>query len=152
MRYRELIDDEIFIKEKNTLQGKIAQMKENLRETETRADKWLELTEKTFNFATYARKSFIMAKGKVGLELKKEILLGLGETPIIKGENLIITPNEWLIPIKNGYPGLEAEYLGLEPTEIPMNKNKTEALASVRTRWLGAWDIVGTAYIKSISF
>ena len=62
MRYRQLIDDEIFIKEKNTLQGKIAQVKERLRETETRAEWWLELTEKTFNFATYARKAFMTAK------------------------------------------------------------------------------------------
>ncbi len=64
MRYRQLIDDETFIKEKNTLQSKISQFKENLRETETRAERWLELTEKTFNFATYARNAFITAKEK----------------------------------------------------------------------------------------
>ena len=44
----------------------------------------MEFTEKTFAFATYARKAFLMTKGKVGLELKKEILLALGKTPIIK--------------------------------------------------------------------
>jgi len=138
MRYRQLIDDETFIREKNTLQTKIAQMKENLRETETRAEKWLELTEKTFTFATYARMAFLRANkmGKAGLELKKEILLTLGKTPIIKEEKLIIEPNDWLIPIKNGYPALEAEYLRLEPTKIGQNKAKTEALASVRARWL----------------
>jgi len=137
MRYRQLIDDETFIREKNTLQTKIAQMKENLRETETRAEKWLELTEKTFTFATYARMAFLRANkmGKAGLELKKEILLTLGKTPIIKEEKLIIEPNDWLIPIKNGYPALEAEYLRLEPTKIGQNKAKTEALASVRAHW-----------------
>jgi len=31
---------------------------------------------------------------------------------------------------------LEAEYLRLEPTKIGQNKAKTEALASVRARWL----------------
>jgi len=41
MRYRQLIDDETFINEKNILQGKITQFKENLRETETRAERWL---------------------------------------------------------------------------------------------------------------
>lgn len=55
------------------IQSKIAQLKENLRETETRADKWLELTEKTFSFATYARKAFITAEGKSGLELNKTL-------------------------------------------------------------------------------
>ena len=136
MRYRQLIDDETFIKEKNTLQIKISQFKENLRETETRADKWLELTEKTFNFATYARKAFLMAEGKQGLELKKEILLALGKTPIISDGKLIIEPNEWFIPIKNEYPALEAEYSRLEPNEMPMNEARTEALTSVRTHWL----------------
>lgn len=135
MRYRQLIDDETFIKEKNTLQGKISQFKENLRETETRAEKWLELTEKTFVFATYARKAFLTAKGKAGLELKKEILLALGKTPIIKDEKLSIEPNEWFAEIENGYPALEKEYLRLELKETQMNTAQKEAIASVRARW-----------------
>ena len=138
MRYRQLIDDTTFIKEKNELQTKIAQMKENLRHTETRAEKWLELTEKTFNYATYARAAFLKASemGKAGLELKKEILMAIGKTPIIKDKTLTIEPNEWLVPIKNEYPALEAEYLRLEPTKMPMDKAKTEALTSVRAHWL----------------
>ena len=136
MRYRQLIDDETFIKEKNILTSKIAQMKENLRETETRAEKWLELTEKTFSFATYARKAFITAKGKEGLELKKEILMALGKTPIIKDQKLLIEPNEWFIPVKNKYPALEKEYLRLEPTKTLMTKRQIEGLASVRAHWL----------------
>ena len=140
MRYRQLIDDETFIKERNTLQSKISQSKENLRETETRAEKWLELTEKTFSFATYARKAFITAKGKVGLELKKEILLALGKTPIIKDQKLIIEPNDWFVPIKNDYPALEKEYLGLELDKTFATEAKTEALISVRTHWLPCVD------------
>lgn len=146
MRYRQLIDDETFLKEKNTLQGKIAELKENLRQTETRADKWLELTERAFNFVTYARKAFLMAKGKGGLELKKEILLGLGQTPIIKDKKLTIEPNEWFVRIKNEYPELKATYLGLELMNLPLNEAKTEALASVRTRWLGVADSVRTIF------
>lgn len=142
MRYRQLIDDTTFIKEKNELQTKIAQMKENLRHTETRAEKWLELTEKTFSYATYARAAFLKASemGKAGLELKKEILMAIGKTPIIQDKILAIEPNEWLVPIKNEYPALEAEYLRLEPTKMPMDKAKTEALTSVRAHWLGRWD------------
>ena len=102
MRYRQLIDDETFIKEKNELQSKIVQMKENLRETETRAEKWLELTKKTFNFATYARTAFLKANemGKAGLELKKEILMALGKTPTIINKKLIIEPNDCLFLLK----------------------------------------------------
>ena len=140
MRYRQLIDDETFIKEKNELQSKIAQCKQNLRQTETRAEKWLELTEKTFEFATYARKAFITAEGKKGLELKKEILLALGKTPVIKDQKLSLEPNEWFEEIGKSCPALVAEYERLEPLNLPLDKAKTEALASVRTRLLPGSD------------
>ena len=136
MRYRLLIDDETFLKEQKELQAKIAQLKGKLRETETRAERWLELTERTFNFATYARKAFFMG----GLELKKEILMALGKVPIIKDKKLFIEPNEWFVPIGNGYPALEKEYIGLELNKKPLNERKTEALASVRARWRRGWD------------
>ena len=133
MRYRKLIDDEQFIKEKNSLLIKIKQLKKKLRQTENRAEKWLELTEKTFNFATYAHIMFI--KGR--LEPKKEILMGLGQNPTIKDGKLSIQGNEWLQPIANGYPALEKEYLRLEPAKNRTNKAKIEAIASIRTQWLG---------------
>lgn len=138
MRYRQLIDDETFIKERNTLQSKIAQMQGKLRETETRAEKWHELTEKTFAFTTYARASFLRANkmGKAGLELKKEILLAIGKTPIIQDQKLLIEPNEWFVEIQNDYPALEKEYLRLEPRKIPITKPKMKALAAIRTNWL----------------
>jgi len=66
--------------------------------------------------------------------------LALGKTPIIKDQKLFIEPNEWFAPINNGYPSLEKEYLRLEPQKTPMNKAKTEALASVRARWLPGLD------------
>lgn len=34
------------------------------------------------------------------------------------------------------FADLEREYLGLELAKMPINKAKTEALASVRTQWL----------------
>ncbi len=142
MRYRQLIDDDTFLKEKNSLQSQITQLKERLRETETRAEKWLELTEKTFVFATYARAAFLRAgkMGKKGLELKKEILLALGKVPIIRDEKLSIDSNDWLVPIKNEYPDLEKKYKRLELTKKPDTKAQTEALDSIRTNWLAGWD------------
>ena len=54
----------------------------------------------------------------------------------INDQKPCIEPNEWFAMIENGYPALEKEYLRLEPTKMPMNKAKTEALASVRAHWL----------------
>jgi len=66
--------------------------------------------------------------------------MSLGKTFTIKDKKLSIEPNEWFVPIGNNYSDLEKEYLRLEPTKMPLNKARTEALASVRTRWLRGLD------------
>jgi len=142
MRYRDFIDDETFLRERNELQSKINPLKEGLRETESRAERWLELTEKTFNFATYARKAFML--GDLGT--RKEILMALGQNPTIKDGKLSIRANKWLQPIAKRYPALEEEYLRLEPDRKPLSKQRTEAFASVRARWLRGTDDVRTFF------
>lgn len=136
MRYRELIDDEAFIKERDVLQAKIAKLKSNLRETESRAEKWLELTERTFHFATYARKAFVLG----GLAQKREIFAALGQNFLVKDRKVRIVANEWLAPIAKAYPALEAEYKRLELDKNGDANVKTEALSSVFTRWGGILD------------
>ncbi|MFH0968989.1 MAG: recombinase family protein [Patescibacteria group bacterium] len=133
MRYRNLIDDEMFLKEKEELQKKISQHRDKLRETESRADKWLELTERTFNFATYASINF----NKGTIEEKKEILSALCSNPIIKDQKLAIQAEEWFQVMNDGYKPLEAEYLRLELNKTPLNKVKSEQLHSLITRWHG---------------
>lgn len=152
MRYRQLIDDETYIKEKSVLQGKITQLKEQLRETETRAEKWLELTEKTFAFATYARKAFITAKGKEGLELKKEILLALGKVPVITDQKLHIEPNEWFVPIEKGYSILEKQYEELELKKKADTTSQSEALDDIRTSWLAIVHDVRTIFERQSEY
>ena len=91
---------------------RIAQLKENLRETETRAEKWLELIEQTFNLATYARKAFLMAEGKAGLEPTK--------IPINKAKTEALT---------SGFCTL-APAVGLEPTTLRL----TAACSTIELR------------------
>ena len=131
MRYKQLIDDNTFTREKVLLQGKIDRIKEVLEKGEVNSKQCLELTERSFKFAAYAQRAFLTG----GLELKKEILLTLGNIPTIKDQKLHIEPEKWLVPIQNGYPGLEAEYLRLEPRNMLMIKEQTEAIASIRIRW-----------------
>ena len=131
MRYRLLIDDEVFLKEKPELINKIAQLKGKLKETESRAEHWLELSENLFNFSAYADIAF----NRGGLELKKEILMTLGQYPVIKDKKVVFEPYKWFVPVINGYPALKSEYARLEPAKIGQNKHKKEALASIRARW-----------------
>ncbi|PIY79253.1 MAG: hypothetical protein COY81_03515, partial [Candidatus Pacebacteria bacterium CG_4_10_14_0_8_um_filter_43_12] len=63
-------------------------------------------------------------------------LLALGKTPIIEDEKLFIEPNDWFVPIKNSYSALKKEYARLELSKKPDITAQTEALSSIRTRWL----------------
>ena len=131
LRLRDLINDEEFIAKRDNLKREIAHLQTALRETEDRAEKWVELAEKGFNFATYARKAFMNGD----METKKTILMALGQNPIIKDGTLSLRTNEWLQPIAESYSALEKEYKKLEPSQLVGNEARTEALTSVRESW-----------------
>ncbi len=137
MRYKDMIDDETFVKESNILKDKIAKIKDALRQTETRAEKWLELTEKTFHFATYARSAFLNGNSRQ----KREILTALGWNFSIKDKKLLIEPNEWLVPIAKAYPALESEYRRLELTKNLTFEAKNEALVAINAQWRARRDL-----------
>ncbi len=133
MRYRELIDDATFVKERDDLKNKLTKLQTNLRTTENRAEKWLELSEKTFNFACYARETY--ASGT--LEKKREIFSALGWNFSIKDKIVRIHKNDWLIPIEKAYPELEAEYRRLELQKYLSAEARNAAFASLLLRWGG---------------
>lgn len=133
MRYRELIDDETFIRERDDLKSKIAKLTSGLRETENRAEKWLELSEKTFNFACYARKKFITGT----LNEKREIFAALGQNFSVKDKEVHIVRNEWFVPIEKAYPELEAEYNRLELDKNLTDTMRNELLAQLILSWGG---------------
>lgn len=133
MRYRELIDDETYIKERDEMKMNIEKLKDSLRGTESRAEKWLELTEKTFHFACYARGEFM----KGDIKKNREIFNALGLNFSLKDKELHINKADWLIPIEKAYPELEAEYNRLELDKTLTNKRKSEAFASLILNWGG---------------
>lgn len=127
MRYRELINDEEFLREKNNLQSHIAEIKQSLRQTEKRAEDWVELTEKTFEFACYARTHFNTGDKQT----KREILMALGQNYTMKDKKLVISLNEWLKPIIIQYPEIQKEYNRLEPRKNVGIKRQKEVFASL---------------------
>lgn len=133
MRYRELIDDETFIRERDELKTKIAKLTSNLRGTESRAEKWLELTEKTFTFACYARKEFLVGD----LNKKREIFSALGQNFSIKDQKIHMTPNEWFVPIEKAYPALKTEYIRLGMDKSLSVEARNAHLAQLIVSWGG---------------
>ena len=117
MRTRDLLDDEEYSASRSGLKDELVRIDELLRSTENRAEKWLKLTEEVFDFATYASIRFKTTKDKM---VKRQILMTLGANFTLKDQTLTLTPNEWLIPIAEGYPELEKSYLN-----VRTNKNST---------------------------
>ncbi len=133
MRTRNLLDDdEEYISQHTRLKAELARVDEGLRSTETRAESWLELTERAFDFATYARAHF----QEGDLLTKRDILMTLGENFLLKDKKLTLQQSEWLVPIGKYYPAIEAEYLRRVGTNQKASpKVKEEALVSVSESW-----------------
>lgn len=136
LRIRELIEDEEYTRERTRLKNEITRMRMKMKSTEDRTESWLELTEKTFEFACYAHKAFLYGDA----ETKKSILSAIGLNHTIKDHILSIQGTEWLVPIKEQYPAVEAQMLAFELGKNPMDKRQNEAFDLVCPQGRGRWD------------
>jgi hypothetical protein len=91
----------------------------------------LELTEKTFKFACYARRSFLFGD----VRTKREIFAALGQNATLKDGKLSIEPHKWFQPIIENYAELEAEYQKVRTESFGSIKEQTAAFATVSSHW-----------------
>jgi site-specific DNA recombinase len=134
MRYRELINDNEFSRNKKELKSQIDTIKQSMRDTEKRAEEWQEATEKVFDYVTFAKLRFL----KGDKQTKREIISSLGSNHRIVDGNLVIDTYNWFIPIKEDYKQIESRYLELEPAKR-CNDNKKGALDEILLDWGGRW-------------
>jgi hypothetical protein len=146
MRLKEMIDDLEYLEEKTKLKNEITRIKTSIKEEENNAENWLTLTAKTFEFATYAHNAFITGDA----EMKREILSGITNLNCtLKDHLLSINTVEWLVPIQELYPELEAKYLALEPEKRLTQKGQKEAFDLLCPDMRGLVDEVRTAVMVS---
>lgn len=115
----DLLSDEEFKNQKDSLMKEKAHLQEKLGDTDNRINRWVELSEKTFNFACYARYWF--ANGDP--QKKKEIFFGLGSNLSIFNKTVAVQlekPLEWAKEAKEKVPEISPMF---EPSE----KGYTEA-------------------------
>ncbi len=117
MRYRELIDDETFIQEQNSLKKKIAQLQEDQSKTDNVGGANVELTESAFDYVTYGINGFNTGN----LQQKKELFNCIGQNFSLVDKKLNIDKYKWISRIEMEYPELQAEYQRIE-----LNKSITE--------------------------
>jgi len=103
----------VLLKEKNELETE-------LNATGDKIEEWLELSERTFNFARYARTWF--AQGD--LETKRAIFACLGSHLILKDKKVFIQLKKPFNIIFEGLPKAQVELERLEPLKINENKAK----------------------------
>jgi hypothetical protein len=104
-----------------------AGIEENLNNLSQRADKWLELTEKTFRFAVYAKENFNIGDYKT----KTSILRALGSNWVLKDGILDITLRKQYQIIEKGNEMVKAKFPGLELTDFALSKTKTATKEAV---------------------
>ncbi len=127
MRLREMIDDEEYVKEKTRLKNEITTIKTKMKGTEQRAESWLKLTEQTFEFACYAHKAFLFGDAQT----KREILSAIvGLNCTMRDHILNIEAVEWLVPIKECYPAIEAKIKAFEPEKYGTDEWEKAAFAA----------------------
>lgn len=137
LRTRGDVDDEEYTRARNKLKMQLEKSDELLRGTEIRAEDWLELTEKAFNFATYARIHYANGTPRQ----KREIMMTLGQNLVLKDGIVTLTPNEWLVPIGKSYPAIEKAYLRARTKQKATSPDSDMALAGISESWRARRDL-----------
>ena len=124
--------------ERKELQNQITKTREKLNQNQDRGQNWIDLAERAFNFATYAKERLENTKD---LRVKREILATLGQTFLLKDKILQIEPIEWLVPISNLSKIEQNELIRLEPAKIGLNKAKNRTSCPAFAKWGDRWDL-----------
>ena len=130
---RGLLSEDEYKTQKNALVREKAIIEAETRRVEGSVDDWLELTEQTFNFATYAHVWFEQGD----FEAKTRILQALGSNFVFKDGILNIQLQEPLLTLKNGLASEPLKTARLEPEFLREDKTKDRRLAEVFSQWSG---------------
>ena len=136
IRIKNLLDDQVYSEKREVLQEKISKLQQAIAQTDIRAEQWLNTTEQVFHFATNARQNFLNGTP----EMKKSILMALGQNPRLTNGIIEIQANKWLQPIIDEYPALERTYRTSEPKKKTVTAGRNGDLQTVISSWRGKKD------------
>ena len=116
---------------KHIYQTEIEKIDSLLSKSKERAEDWMTVSEKAFDFAVNARHNF--ANGDI--RTKRDVLRTLGKNLVLTDNRLEIEPNEWLVPIGENYAELERGYFKVRTNKKASSKELEEALMSIYSNW-----------------
>ena len=130
---RDLLSDEEYKSQKNALMQEKTRVEGEIKKVGEKIENWVELTEKTFHFATYAKYWF----EKGDYETKTNILRALGQNFSLKDGILSIEmPKPYLI-IKESLNLKAIKSIRLEPALLLENKRKNSSFKAAFSQWSG---------------
>ncbi len=130
---RSLLSDEEYKSQKNSLMQEKARIEQEMKNISSSVDNWMELTEKTFNFATYARVWFEQGD----FETKTDILRSLGQNLVLKDGKLHIELNKPYQIILEHAEHLQSKNVRLEPVANISNKTLKASFEDKISEWSG---------------
>ncbi|MBX6334260.1 recombinase family protein [Candidatus Saccharibacteria bacterium] len=125
-----LINDTEYKAKSAKLKAELKRLHEEQADIMHRVKNWYEIVTDTFEKLTYAGKKF--TEGDVGN--KKDILLAIGENPVLMDGKLQITSFKWLLPVANNAKSIRAELEKVRTYSQQIQKASKEAL---RLKWCG---------------
>ncbi len=124
---RDLLSDTEFKEQKNLLLKQKEGINACLEKLSEDVDEWLELTEKTFKFATYARQHFLEGD----YDTKNTILRALGSNYILKDGILSISLDNSYKIIFNSLKTITSENPTFELSTFVLDKTKTASFEAI---------------------
>lgn len=100
------------------------------RKTANRVKNWYEIIGHTLEVLVNANEKFVTGE----LNDKTEILMAIGQNPILLDGKLQITPNEWMIPLRDNVKTLNAELAKVRTMPHKIQKASEDAILN---SWCG---------------
>ena len=126
MATRGMIDDDEYKLKSASLKSNLKYLQDEQANTAHRVKNWYEIITETIEKLTNASDKF-----KSGdLTNKKDILLAIGQNPILIDKQLAITPNEWLIPVAKSAKNIREQLEMVRTMPQQIQKASEEALMS----------------------
>ncbi len=129
-----VIDPETFQERSKATKLELALRQDEQKEAASRAKNWYEIVGHTLENLNGITDQFKNGS----LNLRRDILLSIGYNPLLINKKVVITPNEWMIPIKNDLNGLKEQLNKVRTEPQQIRKASEEAILS---KWYPGQDL-----------
>lgn len=129
-----VIDPTTFQERSKVAKLELSLRQEEQKEAASRAKNWYEIVGHTLENLNNATDQF--RNGSINI--RRDILLSIGYNPILVDRNVIITPNKWMIPIKNELVDIK---LRLDKVRTEPQQIGNDAEMDIMSKWYPGQDL-----------